>query len=199
MEHSGVKPDVVCWTSRVHGLIECNKGEAALRALDDMGRRWVQAVVKTHGDLKNKHMQTIGDMDDIPKPSIETINAAITGFIRRKDPEQAYRVLGWAAKFCINPDVTTYNILLRPLIKEGRAKKAAALLGQMHKAGLQADIVTFTIILDEILRTSESSTPEALKETISEVFNPRILWASPALWRELVKNMQILIRFFGIE
>jgi pentatricopeptide repeat protein len=171
MEHSGLKPDLICWSSRICGLIECGKDDEALKALDDMGRRWIVAVQMTHGKLNMDQMQAIGDVNGIPKPSINIINSTILGFLRRRKPQAAYRVLGWASKFGISPDVTTYNILLRPLIRDGHAKNAAALLRQMHSAGVEADVVTFTTILDEILTTSESSTPEAMRQTISDVFS----------------------------
>jgi pentatricopeptide repeat protein len=170
MEQSGVIPDFICWSSRICGLIDCNKDSEALNALDDMGRRWIMAVQKTHGKLNMDKVQTIGDVEGIPKLSIDIINAVTVGFLRKRKPEAAYRVLGWAGKYGISPDVSTYNILLRPLIRDGRAKDAAALLRQMHSAGLQADVVTFTTILDEILRTSGNTTPETVKRTVSDVF-----------------------------
>jgi pentatricopeptide repeat protein len=105
------------------------------------------------------------------KPTIVTINAAVSGLLRRQQPEAAQRVLAWAGKFGISPDIITYNTLLRPLIREGNSAAAMKLFQQMEKAGVQADVATFTTILDETFRHADQHTPEEQKEIIDSIFH----------------------------
>lgn len=170
MQALKVNPDVVCWTTRVSGLIECNRVVESIRALDEMGRAWLRAARTKYGDEKTEALQEAGDIDGVVKPTIATINAAIAGLLRRRKPEEAHRVLAWAAKFGIRPDVYTYNTLLRPLIREGQVKHAMGLLQQMRRDGIEADVATFTTLLEETFRYSESHTAEDQQEIIAEVF-----------------------------
>ena len=161
----GVQPDVVCWTTWISGLIECNKLDRAMHALDDMGRLWVASnKVQFEGLQKqkpgSKKKAVLSEFGShAVKPTIETINAAVAGLLRRHQTEAAHRVLAWAAKFDIKPDVITYNTLLTPLIRDGHSKLAMELLKQMQKEGVEADVATFTTILDETFRHSSELTP----------------------------------------
>jgi pentatricopeptide repeat protein len=105
------------------------------------------------------------------KPTIETINAAVAGLLRKRQTEAAHRVLAWAAKFDIKPNVITYNTLLTPLIRDGHSKEAMVLLKQMQKEGIEADVGTFTMILDEIFRYSDELAPKDQKAITDNIFS----------------------------
>jgi pentatricopeptide repeat protein len=165
---SGVKPDVPCWTTRISGLIECNLVNQGLQALNEMGRMWLAA----NPQKKTKKGQEIpASLKDAVKPTIETVNAAVSALLRKRKEEAAHRVLSWAGKLGLRPDTATFNILLRPLIREGRVEEVNSLLKQMQNTGIQADTVTFTIILDETLRTIGDETPEGQIEIVNSVFS----------------------------
>lgn len=164
---SGLQPNMVCWTTRISGLIASGHPEHAVLALDEMGRDWIQATKhKKVADLKSA-----GDIDGYVKPTIETINAAISGLLLRANlSAYAYRILAWGDKFGIKPDIITFNTLLRALVRDGRTDAVKALLEQMQKQGIHADVATFTIILEEIFRTNARQTPEQQMEMVNSVF-----------------------------
>jgi len=165
---SGAKPDIPCWTTRVSGLIDCGLVSAGLQALNEMGRMWLAA----NPPKKGKKAQEIpAGLKDAVKPTIETVNAAVSALLRRRKEEAAHKVLAWAGKLGLRPDTATFNILLRPLIREGRVEEVNSLLKQMQNTGVQADTVTFTIILDETLRTISDVPPEQQIEMVSSVFS----------------------------
>ena len=168
---SGAQPDVVCWTTRISALIEGYQVDSGIRALDEMGRIWLTAAKKKHPKLRLEKLQLLPEVEGAVKPTIETINGAVAGLLRRHNPEAAHQVLAWAGKFGISPDLITYNTLLKPLIRDGHVKQASALLQRMQQAGIQADVATFTTILDETFRNSEQHTPEEQKEIVESVFS----------------------------
>ena len=143
---SGAQPDVICWTTRISGLIEAYQFDSGIRALDEMGRIWLAAAKVQHPKMKLEQLQLLPEVDGAAKPTIETINGAVAGLLRKHKSEAAHHVLAWGGKFGITPDINTYNALLRPLIRSGHTKQATALLQQMQKAGIQADVATFTTI-----------------------------------------------------
>lgn len=171
MQASGAQPDVVCWTTRINGLIESNQVDLGIRALDEMGRIWLVAAKQVHPKMKLEQLQLVLEISGAVKPTIETINGAVAGLIHKQRSDAAHRVLAWASKFGIAPDINTYNTLLKPLVRNGHTKEATALLQQMQSAGIQADVATFTTILDETFRHSGDHTPEEQKEIVDSVFS----------------------------
>ncbi|KAF4632390.1 hypothetical protein G7Y89_g5738 [Cudoniella acicularis] len=161
MQASSIKPDTGCWTTRISGLVDCGHIDAALSALEDMGKRWLRE--KTEGYKSARA--------GAAEPTIATINAVVAGLLRKQKPDAAYRVLAWADKLGISPDVITFNTLLRPLIREGRSKQASTLLQQMQKSGVEADVATFTTIIDETLSSADKKTPEQQIKVISGVLS----------------------------
>jgi len=166
MISSGVQPDMECWTTRISGLAESGKPDRAIKALEEMGRLWVQAAKTT----KVEQLQQLGDIGGVIKPTIETINAAIAGLLRRKQSDVAQRVLAWGGRLGIQPDMITFNTLLRSLTREGRTKEVQKLLRHMELMGLNADVATFTTILDEAFRGAEHMTTKEQKDVVKEVF-----------------------------
>jgi pentatricopeptide repeat protein len=171
MQTLRVQPDNVCWTTRISALIECYQVDKAIHALDEMGQLWLNAARRKHGNLKLEELKTKSDVHEAVKPSISTVNAAVTGLLNRQSPEAAHRVLAWAGKFGIQPDIITYNTLLRSLIRKGQTKEAMALLQQLQNEGLLADAATFTTILDETFRYADDHTPEEQKDIIDNIFS----------------------------
>jgi pentatricopeptide repeat protein len=170
MQASGVQPDVFCWTTRISGLIESYKVDSGIRALDEMGRIWLAAARKAHPKMKLERLRLLPEIGGAVKPTIQTINGAVAGLLRKQSPDAAHRILAWAGKYGITPDIITYNTLLRPLVRHGHTKEATSLLQQMQKAGIQADVATFTTILEETFRYSEHHTPEESRKTVDSIF-----------------------------
>ncbi|TVY47901.1 Protein Rf1, mitochondrial [Lachnellula occidentalis] len=169
MQKSQVKPDVPCWTTRISGLIDLGRPEAGLEALSEMGHLWMAANRPKKGNKKPEVLPVA--LQDAVKPTIETINAAISSLLRKRKDEAASRVLDWANKLDIRPDAATFNILLRPLVRDGRSQEVNALLQQMQNLGVPADTATFTVILEETFRNIGDESPERLVEIVSGIFS----------------------------
>ncbi|KAH6681811.1 hypothetical protein B0J14DRAFT_468727 [Halenospora varia] len=160
---SSIQPDAHCWTTRIVGLIECGRIDAAMMALEDMGRSWVFAKKR---ELQNPDGP---QMADNGKPSTETVNAAIDALMDKKLPDVAVRVLAWSTKLRIRPNATTYNTLLKNLTRMGKSREAAALLKEMEENGMHADAVTYTSIIEESLRNSAEMSNEEQLRTVSQL------------------------------
>ncbi|KAM3070241.1 hypothetical protein ACMFMG_010078 [Clarireedia jacksonii] len=170
MISTGVKPDIQCWTSRISGLIWCRKIEDSIYALDEMGRLWLQAVRKRHPDIKVSQLQSVGPIPEAVKPTIATVNAAVSGLLKQRQTEAAHRVLAWASKIGISPDVQTYNLLLQPLIREGRIDQVTKILKAMQAQDISPDAATFVAILEDVFRDAHNETPDQLKDIVKSVF-----------------------------
>lgn len=167
----GFKPDVVCWTTRISGLIECNQPKEAIQALDEMARIWFAAVQGEHPNIKDEDALLKVQATGAARPTIKTVNAAVSGLLRKRKPEAAHSVLAWADRLGIAPDVVTYNTLLRGLVRDGQSADAMALLDQMHSQGIEADVATFTTILDGVLTQDDQISPSEQNRMISKILH----------------------------
>ncbi len=159
---SGVKADVGCWTSRIHGLISCGKLEQGIMALEEMGSRWKDAVRKSQksriakGPIKFDFSST-NDVNGNARPNTVTVNAVISALLRQRKEDTARKVLRWATSFPIKFDIYTFNTLLRTAFQQGRTDEVQQLLRQMEAAAIKPDVVTFTMIINGIFRNSDPS------------------------------------------
>lgn len=153
MTKSGVTLDTGVWTTRIAGLVDCGDIEGGLQALDEMARLWEKVP-----------------RGDAVQPTIEPVNAALAGLIRRKYHDAADRLLEWAGRKGIQPDVVTYNTMLRPLVREkGRSKDVERLFATMQAQGVRADEGTFVIVLDSSFLENDIRDPEDQTRIVDEV------------------------------
>lgn len=149
---SGLKLDTAIWTTRVAGLIQCGDIKGGLLALEEMASLW---------ETDNK---------TAVKPTIEPVNAALTGLIRHKKLEAAEKLLAWAGSKGIQPDVYTFNTMLRPLVRDGnRHEDVEKLFAAMQNQGVQADEATFVIILDASFSKDCILEPDAQARIVADV------------------------------
>ncbi|KAJ2972790.1 hypothetical protein NUW58_g9111 [Xylaria curta] len=150
---SGLKLDTGIWTTRIVGLIDCGDVEGGLHALEEMASMWEN------------------DPNEFAvKPTIEPVNAALGGLIRRKQNAAAERLLAWASRKGIEPDIFTFNTMLRSLIRdENRSKDVNNLLAAMCAQGVRADEATFTIILDATFSKREPRDPEEQASIVADI------------------------------
>ena len=129
---AGLKPDAICWTTRVSGLIQCQKIDAGMAALREMGEAWIVAakkyVAEHHLDANPKDL---GDVDGVVKPTIAVINAAIAGLLRSVNIKLAQHLLSWGGNLGVQPDIITFNTLLRFLIRQNNVEGVKFLLNHM--------------------------------------------------------------------
>ncbi|KAI0862615.1 hypothetical protein F4860DRAFT_512584 [Xylaria cubensis] len=153
LARSGIKLDTAIWTTRVAGLIKCGDVEGGLHALEEMASLWAKDPSKT-----------------AVKPTIEPVNAALTGLIHRKQHDAAEKLLHWAGRKGIEPDTFTFNTMLRSLIREGnRENDVEKLFAAMQAQGVRADEATFTIVLDASLSKNQERDPEEQANIVADV------------------------------
>lgn len=175
---SGFQLDTTIWTSRINGLFLSGEADAGLRALDEMAKVWAARADPRFAKIA-------------VQPSVEPVNAALSGLLRLKRESDATNVLAWAAKQGINPDIYTFNILLRPLIRRGDMNGIDNIFATMRSVNIQADVATFTILLEGSLNHI-GGLPPAQQVALVE----RILAAMKASGVEI--NMQVYAKILYI-
>ncbi|KAH6627753.1 hypothetical protein F5144DRAFT_576810 [Chaetomium tenue] len=136
---SGIKLDATIWAARINGFFVCGEPDAGLRALDEMAKIWAARSDPRYAAVA-------------VQPSVEAVNAVLSGLIRLKDRERdTTRVLAWAAKRGIDPDIYTFNTLLRPLVRRGDMAGIDQIFDAMRSTNIRADVATFTVLLEGTL------------------------------------------------
>ncbi|RPB03317.1 hypothetical protein L873DRAFT_229903 [Choiromyces venosus 120613-1] len=126
---SGVIPDVVLWTTRIHALLMADRTKEGMKVLKDM-------------------------QDAGLAPTTATINAVLDGLLKHRHMDEAKQTLQVATRMGIKSDLTTYNTMLRAMLRSKRFNEAISLLQEMQTAGIDADVVTATTVLDGLYRNS---------------------------------------------
>lgn len=172
---SGVKPDIGCWTTRIHALTTRGLWQQGVQALNEMGRAWQDAAKEhlqsTRADLDRVDLSKIEDVGDVVKPTTATVNGVVGGLLQKGRLEEAHDVLAWARTLGIRPDTATYNTLLKYAIAKGGSKSALEIFKMMEESGLRADIFTFTIVLGGFFGSyaAERSPPGEQVKAVSEI------------------------------
>lgn len=148
---SSLRLDNAIWTERISGLIEAGRARDGIQALAEMQALWDQAVREKGESLASQ---------TAVRPSIEAVNAAFTGLLRR-DHAAAHEVLAWASRQGIEPNVRTYNLLLREGLRNGNPEEIHNLLAAMRRQGVDPDAATFTVILEGVLGAIDGNAPAA--------------------------------------
>ncbi|KAI0887199.1 uncharacterized protein GGS22DRAFT_156414 [Annulohypoxylon maeteangense] len=131
---SEMKLDMMLWTTRISGLVECGDTFGAIEALGEMVKLWEESS-------KDESSKAI-------KPTIEPVNAVFSGLLLQNQVTEAENLLDWAIDQGIEPDIYTYNPLLRRYIQEGRTSAVRKLFETMKERGINADAATFTTLID---------------------------------------------------
>ncbi|CUS06748.1 unnamed protein product [Tuber aestivum] len=126
---SGVIPDVILWTTRIHALLMADRKAEGMKVLKDMQKSGL-------------------------KPTTATINAVLDGLLKNGYMNEAKKTLLVATGMGIKSDLTTYNTMLRALLRSRNFDEAISLLREMQAAGIDADIVTATTVLDGLYKNS---------------------------------------------
>jgi len=153
---SGTKLDTAIWTARIHGLITSGEPESGLRALEEMVQVWNNRDQEAYAAIA-------------VQPTVEPVNAALTGLLRLERGAAIKNLLAWAAKQGINPDIFTFNTLLRPLVRQGQMDKVNEVFQMMTDFNVNADAATFTILLDSALSNLGSEEPEKQVQLVTKI------------------------------
>ncbi|RMY51911.1 hypothetical protein D0863_14435 [Hortaea werneckii] len=175
MRMAGVQPDVSAWSTRIYGLIKGNKVKTGMRALAEMKDEWIAAARRKRfggGSSSNASQEASGgrgrqhqtppeisaaeatsifegDVDDVPRPNVVVMNAAISALAAKND-RLISEVLQWGRTFGLEPDRRTYNVLLNVSMRHGQSDEAIDILRRMNQKNVQVDSQTWTVILTEL-------------------------------------------------
>ncbi|KAK3072508.1 hypothetical protein LTR53_006690 [Teratosphaeriaceae sp. CCFEE 6253] len=171
MRAAGVQPDDYAWTLRIQGLIRGGRVDDGLKALAECGQEWVGAARAKHaaatgGSGKKGGGKALspqgpeltaaqagamfdGPIEGIPRPTVVTLNAAISALSTRAD-QHIPKVLSWGRAFGLEPDEKTYNVLLNVSMRHGHFEEGMAILQRMHDKGIPTTADTWTILLAQV-------------------------------------------------
>ncbi|WYZ40658.1 hypothetical protein EsH8_IV_000999 [Colletotrichum jinshuiense] len=154
---AGLKLDQQIWSSRISALGQLGNEWAGLAALKEMEKIWDKAVMN-------------GTQTKAVQPGIASVNAAISGLLKRDRMDVIRAVLDWVANKGMEPDIYTYNMLLSRMLKKGASEEADRILASMKTAGIAPDGATFTIILEAALDDLPDQTVQEQRASIERVF-----------------------------
>ncbi|KAI1090850.1 hypothetical protein F5B19DRAFT_461303 [Rostrohypoxylon terebratum] len=152
---SGVKVDTKLWTTRVSGLMACSDHAGAIAALQEMVDEWNQSS-------KDENSTAV-------KPTIEPVNAVISGLLGQNQVKEAEELLAWAGKQDIEPDIFTFNPLLRRYIQDERPDDARRVLSTMKERRINADEATFTALIEAAFAQLDPSDHQAGFRTVKSM------------------------------
>ncbi|KAK3942443.1 hypothetical protein QBC46DRAFT_380256 [Diplogelasinospora grovesii] len=183
---SGIELDTTVWTARISGLIRAGDPEAGLAALNEMAKIWEDSR-KGQG---NSFVIAV-------KPTIEPVNAALSGLLRLNRMSTAKTVLGWAARQGIAPDIYTFNTLLRPMVRKGQHDEVDKIFQMMRDMGIEADAATFTILLEGALADVGAESPERQVQIVTKFIRDMEAAGVKANMQTYAKMIYVLLQEGG--
>ena len=167
MRSQNVQPDAHAWSVRILCLIRCKREPEAIAHLQSMGQEWIAALRaklrKQTAGLKAKQrlaaeaafnpLEHTADIDNIPRPAIELVNAAVSGLAGGADM-LITKVIAWGRNFGIEPDLITYNVLLNVAMRENRGDEALSIIRHMQARNIQPNSTTFTVLLSALFHST---------------------------------------------
>lgn len=166
MHAAGIEPDVISWTTWIHGLITCGEWQLGIGALEELVRTWKKVPKPADSDNGEIHGLL---------PTVQPLNGAISALQAVNKSHIIPRIFNWAKLQRLPLDISTFNIMLRSAVRKNETKWIDQLLSEMKIHNCQPDIITFTTMLEGLLRQPNSSfhtqTPEAQQATILTLLN----------------------------
>ncbi|KAG8071856.1 hypothetical protein GUJ93_ZPchr0006g45321 [Zizania palustris] len=116
------KPDVVSYTTMVHGLGVAGQVEKARKMFDEMSKEGCA-------------------------PSVATYNALIQVICKKGNVEDAVVVFDEMLVKGYMPNVVTYTVLIRGLCHAGKIDRAMTMLGRMKNEGCEPLVQTYNVLI----------------------------------------------------
>ncbi|KAI3982066.1 hypothetical protein MKX01_018972 [Papaver californicum] len=130
MKSDGMKPDVVCYTRVLVGVISIRDFEKAEELFDEMLLLGVE-------------------------PNVYTYNVYIHGLCKQNKIEEGFKMVEYMEKLDCKPDVVTYNTLIGAVCKYGELKRGKEVLRMMGLKGVEGNVHTYRILIDGLIGKGE--------------------------------------------
>ncbi|MCL7045685.1 hypothetical protein MKW94_028013 [Papaver nudicaule] len=130
MKSDGMKPDVVCYTRVLEGVISSRDFEKAEELFDEMLVLGVE-------------------------PNVYTFNVYINGLCKQNKIDEGFKMVEYMEKLDCKPDVVTYNTLIGAVCKVGEVKRGKEVLRMMGLKGIGGNVHTYRILIDGLIGKGE--------------------------------------------
>ncbi|KAI4138031.1 MAG: hypothetical protein L6R39_006995, partial [Caloplaca ligustica] len=171
---SGTEPDMVLWTSYIHGLILCGRWQRGLQVLDELGAKW-KAARRSEAKAASQGQPSTSTDFDPNTPSLAPIQAALTALTAIQRHELCLPVLDWAKSHSLTLTTEIFNILLRPTVRSGDAEQTARIFSLMSANNCSPDAVTYIILLNGHMSNANSSdarpSPQEERDSILRILD----------------------------
>lgn len=158
-------PDVVVYSSLVHGWCRAGKISEAERVFGEMKAAGIQPNVYTysividglcrHGQITRAH-DVLADMVDAGcNPNSITFNNLMRVHVRSGRTEKVLQIYNQMKRLSVPADTITYNFLIECHCKDGDLDEAVKVLNQMVKKGCPPNASTFNPIFGCILKLGD--------------------------------------------
>ncbi|GFS38542.1 hypothetical protein Acr_00g0058180 [Actinidia rufa] len=150
MKIDGIKPNVICYTLVLGGIVEQSKFEIVDKLFDEM---LVLGLV----------------------PNIHTYNVYINGLCKQHKLGEGVRMLSCMEELGCKPDVVTYNMLLKGFCEVGKLSRALEIVKEMGSKGVKLDSRSYGTIIDGLVNKGEiDEACGMLKEVLDKGFLPQL-------------------------
>lgn len=160
------RPDVVSYTTVVHGLGIDGQVEKAMKMFDGMIRDGVVPSVASYnaliqvickdGNIENAVLLFDEMLRKGYTPNSVTYNLVIKGLGNAGKMEQAIQFLEKMKLNHIDPNVQTYNILIRGWFEAGELEKGLELFDNMNKGTCLPNLDTYNVVISAMFVRKKS-------------------------------------------
>ncbi|KAI0488963.1 hypothetical protein KFK09_028802 [Dendrobium nobile] len=166
-EGSGCWPDVVSYTTVVHGLGVAGQTENARKVFDEMIVEGCLPSVATYNALiqvlckKDCIQNALLVFDEMLRrgytPNVTTYNVLIRGLCHGSEMGRAMEFMDRMRQEGCRPNVQTYNVVIRHWCEEGEIEKALELLGMMKEGGdCLPNLDTYNVVISGMFTRKRS-------------------------------------------
>ncbi|KAM7522724.1 hypothetical protein LguiA_012626 [Lonicera macranthoides] len=178
MIEKGISPDVVTYTSLIHGLFNLGLWEEVNKLLRQMVEQKVSPNLLTFSIIVDalckegmvreaegvvEFMIQLGEV-----PSLVTYTSLMDGYCLRGQMENARKVFDSMVNRGLEPNIISYCILIKGYCKNRRIDEAMHLFKEVPCKGLNYNVVIYNIMLQGLFENGRGA---AARELFDEVFS----------------------------
>lgn len=159
------EPDVVVYTSLVHGWCRAGNISEAERVFHEMKENEINPNVYTYtividalcrsGQITRAHDVFAEMLDKGIKPNSITYNNLMRVHVKAGRTEKVLQVYNQMKRLSCEPDLITYNFLIESHCKDENRDEAIKVLNSMIKKGFEPNASSFNPIFREILKARD--------------------------------------------